>query len=65
MTISRITTSEKDKLYNALYSYTRSLVKRGVAIQCIANSGEHGTIDIEINGKRGIIRKNIIRVHGK
>lgn len=60
MIINKIPTSAKEKLYHYLYSYTSSLSKRGVTILCVAHSDKFGTIDIEVNGKRGIVRKNII-----
>nr|DAJ29010.1 MAG TPA: hypothetical protein [Caudoviricetes sp.] len=60
MIINKIPSAGKEKLYQSLYSYTSSLIKRGVSIQCIAHSDKYGAIDIQVNGKRGIVRKNIV-----
>lgn len=60
MIINKIPASAKEKLYHYLYSYTSSMTRRGVSILCVAHSDKFGTIDIEVNGKRGIVRKNIV-----
>lgn len=60
MIINKISTTEKEKLYQALYGYVSSLVKRGISILCVAHSNKFGSIDVEVSGKRGIARKSIV-----
>ena len=60
MVINKISSSDKEKLYHSLYSYCVNLGKRGVSITCIAHSDKYGSVDIQVNGKRGIVRKNVV-----
>jgi hypothetical protein len=60
MDVIQVNSAGKDKLYRSLNSYTSSFVRRGVSITVQAHSDKIGSIDIQVNGKRGIGRKNIV-----
>lgn len=60
MKVKTVDRSKKDKLYYALYSYSHSLMRRGVTIIPFAHSGYFGSVDITVVGVRGIVRKTIV-----
>lgn len=57
MYTEKVSISKKRNLYLTLDKQTRSLQKRGVSIVVQASSGTSGSIDIQVNGVKGIARK--------
>lgn len=60
MEATTINRSDRDNLYILLDSAIRSLNKRGVNVVVHCYSGYYASIEVSVNGIRGIARKNII-----
>lgn len=60
MAIVKVNAAERDKLYRSLNTYCQSFTRRGVSFTVQAHSGFIGSIDIRVNGKRGMGTKNIV-----
>ena len=60
MIVNPVNRSKRDKLYYWLYSYSQSVMRRGVTVIPQAHSGYFGSIDITVVGVRGIVRKTVV-----
>lgn len=60
MVSSKVNVGEKQNLYNSLVGFCKTQIRRSVNILVQAHTGNLASIDVQVNGKRGIVTKTII-----
>ncbi len=62
---TKINAAEQSNLFASLDAVCRSVFRRGVSYQIVAHSETVANIILTINGRRGMVQKNIVLVYNE